>query len=148
MKQIKKSNGYSQNVAGVKRATMNGFKNTDLPMVNIWSGPDQAAGAGAGFSMRELTIMVEIYDQTRDRPFDEVAQELALDVTMALHRATNAPKATDNPEPTLNKLITSLQRETVTPLIGEGQNPWCGAQIVFTAKYNTRNDGFTPAKPI
>lgn len=141
------ANGYTRTVAGVRRATLKGFQNADLPMANVWHGPDRLFERAGGFMVRALDVLVEVYDQTRDRPFVDVADELALDVCMALHRATTAPRVTDRPEQTLNGLCISMQLDSVAPQIGEGQAPWCGAMVTLTALYRVRNDGYTPATP-
>lgn len=147
LKRITTANGYRRSLAGVRRATLTGFQSADLPMVNFWTGTDAIESRGAGFTTRRMALLVEAYDLTRDRPFVDVVNELAEDVTIALHRAGAAPKRTDSPEPTLSGLITSLQLETVTPQIGEGQAPWCGALLTFSALYKTRNDGVSPLHP-
>lgn len=142
---IKTANGYTRTVTKPKRATMMPFQDTDLPGVNFWPGEDRITGRGAGFVLREMALFVECYDLTRDRPFPDVAFEIARDITIALHRTLAAPAVTDNPEQSFGGLITSLQLTSTTPQIGTGQAPWCGALMTYSVAYKCLNDGFTPA---
>lgn len=144
---IKTGNGYQRTVAKVSRATLADFSSADLPTVNFWTGTRDRAGAGGAFVDWQQPILVEIYDLTRERPFVDVVEEMVEDVAVALHRATSAPGVTDNPDPKLGGLVTTLQVTSVTPQIGQGQTPFCGALITFTALYKTRTDGITLASP-
>lgn len=144
---IKQSNGYYRTVAGVRRATLKRFQSGDLPMTNFWTGVDETVARGAGWIEKRLSVLVEIYDLTRDRPFVDVAFEMADDVCRALHRTTDAPSVEDDPEQRFGGLLMSLQLATISPQIGEGQSPWCGALLSFDATYKTKTDGVTIITP-
>lgn len=144
---IATANGYWRTLAGVRRATLKGFQAADLPMANFWAGVDETVGRGAGWLEKRLSITVEIYDLTRDRPFVDVVFEMADDVCRALHRTTAAPTVAASPEQRFAGLLKSLQLASVTPQIGEGQAPWCGALISMDATYKTRTDGVTIITP-
>lgn len=129
------ANGYLRSVQKIERATLTPFKTDDLPACNYWPGVDVQTGKGAGWVDRELTVVIEYYTRTRDLPFTDVAFELALDVGMALLRAPSAPLPDDNPDMTLGSLVRSMQLQTITPQIGEGQTPWCGAAMSYSIGY-------------
>ena len=136
--------GYSFDVQRVRRATLKPFVEEDLPAANYWPGADSIIGRGAGWVDRELNLVVEYYTKTRDRPFTDVAFELALDVGVALLRSPAAPLVTNNPDMTLGGLIRSSQLQNITPQIGEGAVPWCGAAMSYSLSYRvSASDPFT-----
>lgn len=141
---IRTSNGYARTIGRITRGTLTPFVDGDLPAINYWPGEDRVVGRGAGFVSREMLLTVEAFDLTRDRPFPDVVFEIARDVTVALHRATDAPTTDDVPEQAFGGLITSLQLTNTVPQIGGGQAPWCGALLTYAVAYKCSNDGFTP----
>jgi hypothetical protein len=135
LKSIKTANGYTTTAGRIKRATLTPFREDDLPALNYWPGTDRRLSQGAGWVERELLVAIEYYDRTRDRPFSDVAYELAADVGIAMLRAPAAPLTSDQPEFTLGGLVRSTQLLTATPQIGEGQSPWCGIALEYAFAY-------------
>ncbi len=132
--------GYHTTAMKIERARLTPFKDYDLPAINYWPDLDQRRGGGGGFEERSLTVLIEIHDKTRDRPFSDVAGELASDVWIALWRATTAGSVSDQPSSALGGLVTSIQLNAVQPEIGEGQSPFCGALLNITTIYKRRPD--------
>lgn len=132
---ISVANGYSSTPNVIKRASVEPFKGDDLPAINYWPGADTLLNKGHGWVERELTVAIEIYDRTRDEVFSDIAFELATDVAIALLRATTAPTVAAAPELTLGGLVRSSQLQSVTPQIGQGQTPWCGAALSYQLVY-------------
>lgn len=128
-------NGYSTAVQKVQRATLKPFIDGDLPAINYWPGADVRVAAGHGFVERSLTIAIEYYTLTRDRVFTDVAFELAMDVAVALLRSPLLPLVSDQPDLTLGGVVRSAQLQTITPQIGQGQTPWCGAVLSYDLIY-------------
>lgn len=135
LKSIKTANGYNTTANRIRRATLTPFREDDLPAINYWPGLDRRLSQGAGWVERELLLAVEYYDRTRDRPFSDVALELASDIALAMIRAPASPLPADQPEFTLGGLVRSTQLVTATPQIGEGQAPWCGVAIEYALAY-------------
>ena len=131
------ANGYHNDIRRIRRATLKPFTDDDLPAANYWPGIDAQVDKGHGWVDRELNVTIEFYDRTRDRVFTDVAMELAADVAVALLRAPANPAVSDDPDMTFGGLVRSSQLLTVTPQIGEGQNPWCGALISYNFTYRT-----------
>ena len=137
---IKESTGYHTTVAKLERARLTPFQDYDLPAINYWPDLDERRNAGGGFEERELTVLVEYHDKTRDRPFSDVASELASDIWIALWRATTAGAVSDQPSSALGGLVSGVLLRAVQPEIGEGQTPFCGTLLNITILYKRRPD--------
>jgi hypothetical protein len=138
---ITTANGYFSDMATPERARLTPFNEADLPAINLWHGDDvyNPGASGGGFSERELTVVLEARDKTRDRPFVDVAAELASDMLIAINRDTASPQVSDQPSTRLGGLVSGIQLRTYTPELGEGQKPWCGATLVFAVNYRVQN---------
>lgn len=132
---IKKVNGYYTDVVSIKRATMKPLTDDDLPAINYWASTDDQLAKGHGWVDRQLSVVIEFYQRTRDRAFTDVVFELASDVAIAMIRDPDNPLATDDPDLTLGGLVRSSQLNGITPQIGEGQAPWCGAVLNYSLIY-------------
>ena len=135
---ISLENGYAYKMGKLTRASMKPFSGDDMPACNYWPGQDAFIERGVGFEKRELTLLVERYTKTRDDPFSDIVFELALDVDVALRRATAAPSRTGQHEPTLGGRVQSIHLTSITPQIGEGQAPWLGALLSFAISYRVK----------
>lgn len=127
--------GYHCDVRKIRRATLKPFVDEDLPAINYWPGADAQVAKGHGWVDRDLSVAIEIYDRTRDRIFTDVAMELAMDVAVSLLRSPSSPLVADEPDLTFGGLVRSAQLVTITPQIGEGQAPWCGALVSYSLSY-------------
>jgi hypothetical protein len=128
----------SPNIAKVERARVIPFRDFDLPAVNYWADGDRLIERGGGWEERELSILIDARTKTRDRPFVDVAFELGADLWVALWRDTAAPAVADTPSPALGGIVTTLRLDGLTPMIGEGQAPFCGVVLAVTAAYKLR----------
>lgn len=135
---ITTTNGYFVDMATPQRARLTPFNDADLPAINLWHGNDERISAGGGFVERSLLVLIEARDKTRDRPFVDVADELAQDIQIALNRDIAAPQVSDNPSTSLGGAVSSIQLRTYTPELGEGQKPWCGATMFFAVNYRVQ----------
>ena len=61
----------------------------------------------------------------------------------ALFRATAFPKVSDPISPALGGLVSEIGINSLVPIIGEGESPWCGALLDITIKYNTKLGEFS-----
>jgi len=134
---ITAAHGYHTTMGRIRRSTLKPFIEEDLPAVNYWPGVDAQVLKGAGWVDRELNVVLEYYDKTRDRPFADVALELAGDIAVAMVRSPLNPNVSDDPDLTLGGLVRSSQLLTITPQVGDGQSPWCGALVTYTFVYRT-----------
>lgn len=140
------ANGYSTTVKKISRARLTPFVSGDLPAINFWGGIDIKLSGGGGFDERQLKLLVEYHAKTRDRTFSEVSAELAADVWLSLWRDPSAPAVSDTTSPKLGDLVSSISLNTITPEIGEGQAPWCGALLEIDILYiQSPHDPFTLA---
>jgi hypothetical protein len=137
---ITEANSYSFTVTDIKRASMTPFQKQDLPAINYWAGADELVRMDYGMEVRRLPVFIESHDITRDRPFVDVAFEIAGDIWTALWRDVLAPTPTDNPSAALGGKVDSIVLESIQPLIGEGQSPYCGVLIQITVNYKRRPD--------
>ncbi|HKJ77745.1 MAG TPA: hypothetical protein VKA64_11135 [Gammaproteobacteria bacterium] len=133
---ISQANGYYTTAANIARARVRPWQSGDIPAANIWTGETAWESAGTGFRRRTLALYVDYRAKTRDRPFIDVAYELAFDVDVALRRAPTAPKVADPISPRLGELVEGFEWLSKTPAIGQGNAPVCGAileyQVVFS----------------
>ena len=137
---ISEANGYSATPTKIERARLKPLKDYDLPAINYYAINDDRTGAGAGYEERSLGIIIEYYEATRDRNFVDVAYSLAADVWSALWRDVSAPAISDDPSHALGNLVTTLLLESITPQIGEGQAPFCGAVLQVSVLYKRLPD--------
>ena len=137
---IDAASGYHTTPIKIERARLTPFHDYDLPAINYWPDIDERRGAGGGWEERALTLLVEIHDKTRDRPFSDVSSELASDIWISLWRATDAGAVIDQPSSALGGLVSGVLLQAVQPEIGEGQAPFCGALLNITILYKRRPD--------
>lgn len=131
---IRRVFGYSVDVKAVERGRMKKWKGYDLPAVNYW--PEEFANSGNEYDIdtRGFSLFVEIHDQTRDRPFSDVADMLATDIVTALLRTESAPHVTDAADFLLGGLVETLDWLGYDYLI-DGNNAWCGALLRFRVEW-------------
>jgi len=129
------ANGYHNTVKSVDRARLKPFKGYDLPAVNYWSTGMQNERTVYNDDNRTLSVFIEIHSMTRDLPFVDVANSLASDVVTAVVRKDTAPQVSDAPDYNLTDTVDDLILRNISFIIGEGQEPWCGALIEFEVKY-------------
>lgn len=133
---ISESNEYNTTVKKIERAKLTPFKSHDLPALNYWPvnvGNERQYGTDSRF----FKLMVEYHSKTRERPFSDVAGELAADVVTAINRSTSDPKVSDDQSLDLGGLVSDVVFDGYDYEIGEGQAPWCGVLVQFTIKYST-----------
>lgn len=136
LKLITKTNEYNTTVKKIERAKLTPFKGYDLPAASYWlTGMDSSREYGG--EERSIKLMIEYHSKTKDKPFVDVAGELAADIVTALNRATTAPKVSDAESIDLGGLVSDLIFDRYDYEIGEGQAPWCGVLVQFIIKYNT-----------
>jgi len=141
---ITTANGYLRAVAKLERARLTPFKNGDLPAINYYSTADSFVDKGHTFDKRSLSVAIESYDLTRDAIFDDVAQQLAADVTISINRSSASPAVTDDPSISLGGIVEQVTVTSITPAIGDGQKPYCGAVIFLEIVYKVKKlDPFT-----
>lgn len=135
---VTESNGYEIEFtdSAIKRATLTPFKNGDLPAVNYWSSDDVLELKTGGKETRILPVFFEVYGVTRDEPFLNTSLKLSNAVITGLLRDVGAPSVKDNISLALGELVEEITFLRVTPFIGEGQSPWCGAVIETAIRYN------------
>lgn len=129
------ANGYDFTLVKIKRATLENFKGDDLPAVNFWTMADERVQGGAGWVERQLTVAVEVYGRTRDEPFVDAAMRHAFNVALAVMRSPDAPTPADNPDLTLGGMVRTVQLGSITPQVGQGQEPWFGSLVTFSLVY-------------
>lgn len=134
---ITTDNGYYYSIQKVERAKVEPFKGYDLPAVNYWCTTLSNEKTVYDDDNRSLELFVEIFALTRDDPFIDIASKLASDIVTGLTRTTAAPAVSDTPDYDLGETITGLIFNGYDYLIGQGQEPWCGALVKFTVEYRT-----------
>jgi hypothetical protein len=135
------ANGYSVTVQKLERARIKPFKNGDLPFINYYFIGDELANTlNTQFEERSLSCVIEFYDITRDKIFSDVASELMMDVKIAIDRDTAAPLVSDLPSFKLGGLVSKLECSSMSPVIGDGQSPYCGSIINLSTNYKVKRD--------
>jgi len=119
-------------IAKVTRARLTPFKDGDLPAVNYWINSDLIGTSQHGADNHTVTLSIEAYDKTHDRPFVDVAMELHAGLVDSLNKEIGGAYS-----PNLGGIIQALSVTDFTPIIGEGQRPWCGALLTCQVKYQT-----------
>ena len=116
----------------VTRARLSPFKDGDLPACNYWVTNDLIVSSQHGADTHELSISIECYDKTYDRPFIDIAMDMHAAITASLNSEIGGVYA-----PNLGDIIQKLEVIDFTPIIGEGSKPWCGALLNIKATYQT-----------
>ena len=132
---ITTTNGYYTDVKKIVRGSLEPFKGYDLPFIYYWMDSLSNERSVYDDDNRSIDLSIGIHDLTRDRSFNDVANELAADVIIALNRSDANPKVSDDPNYDLNDAISDLVFNGYDTLISGNQDPWCGALIRFTLKY-------------
>ncbi|WP_235199972.1 hypothetical protein [Pseudomonas monteilii] len=132
LKQISKANGFFTDDVRVERASLTPFAGKDLPAVNYWGTGDQLIESTGYVELRELEILVEIYDRHRDMSLTDKANQLAADVRVALSRDPTEPNKIS---PKLGRAVESLSVRTAIPAIAEGKSPYCGSVLTLAVRY-------------
>ncbi len=138
-------NEYSVDLGKIERARLEPFKNGDFPALNYYvTGDILVKNINTAIEERTISLVIEYYDLTRDKIFLDLSNELAADVKIALERDASAPKVSDLVSHLLGKKVMKLEFDTITPAIGQGQNPYCGVVMVISITYRVdRHDPFT-----
>lgn len=134
---ITTANGYSENVDLIERSRLEVFLSGDLPAINYWPVTDVVVAKEYGKEVHELTLVIELHTVTRDEPFTDVAFTKSADIITALFRSTTARLVSDSVSVSLGGLVDSILASDVTPVIGQGQKPWCGVILDVVVGYNT-----------
>lgn len=127
--------GYTTSVVKIERSRLTPFEGDDWPQLSFWITSEATEADKYGGEENTLTIVVGYFDETRDDPFVDLVARLRADVLTALNRTTTAPNVSDNPSYDLGGLVASFNLTNTEFITGEGQVPWCGCFMSFTAKY-------------
>jgi len=127
------SNGYLISFNKITRARLSPFKDGDLPACNYWVTSDMNNVTLHGAENHTLSISIESYDKTRDRPFIDVAMDMHAAIVTALNKEIGGAYSQN-----LGGIVQSLEVKDFTPIIGEGQKPWCGALVNVAVNYQTK----------
>lgn len=143
LEQVTTMNGYALTMQRVSRAKLTPFDfRQDLPAINYWpaattlfsDGPE----LGYGYQLRDLSLTIEAYNRTSDRPFTDVAAELAEAIEIAMLRATSAPQPTAPAEWLLSASSSNAGYvfvDRITYATGQGQEPYCGCVLECRIRY-------------
>jgi len=134
---ITTGNGYHYTVNKIERARLEPFNGYDLPAINYWCTSLENARNVYNDDDRQLELLIESHNLTRDEPFIDVANKLAADIVTVINRATTAPKVSDDPNYELDETISNLIFKGYDYIIGQGEKPWCGVLVKFTIVYQT-----------
>lgn len=140
---INQANGYYTTAASIERARTTPWRSGDVPALNYWTLNSSLQESGGGWRRRVLPLYLDYRATTRDRPFLDVAYELAHDLEVALRRAPGAPAVSDPFDPRLGELVEALEWTDKTPAIGEGTAPVCGAVMEWQITYSHPIDDST-----
>jgi len=145
LKNITEANGYFTTLQKIERANLEPFKNQDMPAINYHMADDNLVKPiNTAQHERVISVLIEYYTLTRDRIFTDIANELYADIAIALERDVSAPLVADQVSIRLGKIVARLEFETMTPAIGNGQSPYCGAIVLVRITYWVdRHDPFT-----
>ena len=90
-----------------------------------------------GNETKTLLLIIEAHSKTHDSSFIDVANSLAGDIVTGLFRSTTNPDVTDDISNDLGGLVNSIKYLGHDPLIGQGQEPFCGTVVRFEIIYET-----------
>jgi len=132
LQSISTSNGDAVTIQKVTRAKLTPLQDGDLPAANYWISGDSIELRDYSGEKHAASVLIELYDKTRDRPFTDVAVSLYEAAVAAIGR-----DAAGVDSPSLGFIVESLHVDSMQAIIGEGQAPWCGAIIELTIRYRT-----------
>lgn len=147
LENISTANGYHTDPKKIERGKLTPFHGYDLPGINFWPVRMESTRVRHRQDRRTLSVMIEIFDKTRDKAFSDQADILAQDAVTALNRAGAAAGTDDPPSHALGGAVSDLRFQGYGYHIGEGQAPWLGVLIeilvVFRCDVNDM-EGFRP----
>jgi len=132
LKRVSTANGSLITLNKVTRARLSPFIDGDLPACNYWVTGDITDLSLHGAENHTLSISIEAYDKTHDRPFIDVAIDMHASIVAALNTETAGAYS-----PNIGGIVQKLEATDFTPIIGEGSKPWCGALLNITVNYQT-----------
>lgn len=137
---IKTANGYFNTLKRVDRARVEPWVAGDLPACNVFDTGERRIDEGGTYQGKELTVIIELHDKTRDEPFTDLASRLAADVQIAMNRSSGNPLVADVPSMAFGGLVSRVAVNNYSPIIGSGQKPYCGALLEFSITYRVKPD--------
>ncbi len=133
---ISTANGYFHDIKKIERARLEPFRNIDMPSIVYYYTQDVVSTEVYNSTdERVLTVIIEIDESTRDQNYIDVGSKLASDIAVALKRATTAPLVADMPSKLLGGLLSRYQVNSITPIFGSNDAPFCGAILSLSAFY-------------
>jgi len=134
------ANGYNNEFKRIERGAMKPFKSHDLVAVNFWAASVGSDNEKYTRDRRTIQVFFEVYDKTRDTPFMDICDSLAVDLVTGLNRTISAPAVSDTESPELGELVDKFIFNGYDYQIGEGQSPWCGILARFTVDFLTTSN--------
>ena len=134
------ANGYGNEFKRIERGTMKPFKSHDLVAVNFWASSVGNTNEKYTRDRRSIQVFFEVYDKTRDVPFMDICDLLAVDLVTGLNRTILLPKVSDDESADLGELVDKFTFNGYDYQIGEGQSPWCGILARFTVDFLTTSN--------
>lgn len=141
---IKVSNGYFNDIPLIKAETIGTISKSDIPVMFYWGETDVKIDQAYGYEKRSFEVGVAAFTRSRDDSFTMAAYDLAADIKTAVNRSTTAPKITDTASVDLGSLVDSLVVGEISPIIGQGQSPFCGVVTnLIVTYYSANHDSYT-----
>lgn len=141
LKNISVANGYGFDLVKLKRASLQPFAGGDLPAINYWPDEDTFVERHGGSETRHLSVMLQAVTKETDRPLTDAAADLAMDIWVALWRATTTPLVSDQPSPALGGLVSNVTIQSIVPsMASKGDGPMTGVIMNFVVTYRLRSD--------
>jgi len=132
---IKAGNGYQNTIDRFKRERVTEFGGKDIPVCFYHGESDVKQEDEYGRNKRRLYVPITTFVRSRDYSYTDLAFQVASDIWIALNRDKTAPAVTDVVSPDLGGLVSSLSIDEITPIIGQGQSPYCGVLVIALANY-------------
>ena len=132
---IRKANGYFFDARKIERSKLTPFTTDDLPAITFHPTRLTVVKTFYGMETKEFSVIIECYEMTRDRPFSDVASELAADIVHAINRDSNNAES-----PNLGGFVKSCDFKDYAYQIGEGQSPYCGIVALFSIVFESKQN--------
>lgn len=133
------ANEYSVDIVTIKKAKIDPFVDDDLPAINFWKTDDLAESKKYTRQQRTLRMGFEYYTLSNDDDIDTISDSFMRDIFIAMYRAPNAPKVSDDPLPMFASKSFVTNFDVMRPLISQGSTPRLGVFIVMSFTYTINN---------
>ena len=136
LENISQANGYSFDINKIVRSAVNEFSGDDLPIIFYRGENDTLVQNQTHNEERLMIVTITGFARTRDYALIDQAYKFGADIHAAINRFSKSPQLLDDIDLDLGCLIEALDVREIVPIVGTGDQPFYGVEVVSEVKYN------------